>query len=82
MKPDNAKKTASGVEGLIELGQKDNCDHVPSLEYIFDMLAELRSIAKNIDQVSLVYYLEMAAMEAGDASDALKFRRDESMKAP
>lgn len=49
---------------------------IGKLEYIFDMLRELRKIAKDTGEESLVYYLEMAAMESGEICDVIKFRQE------
>ena len=76
LKPDSTPITTSQVEGLINLVKQDSGERIQNLEYIFDMLKEMRVIAKNINEASLVYYLEMAAMEAGDARDVLNFERD------
>ncbi len=49
---------------------------ISQLEYIFEMLRELRKIAKETEEESLVYYLEMAALESGDLCDVQKFRQE------
>lgn len=83
MKPANIRKTNSEVEVLLNMGRKDEIDEVMSetlrianLKYIYDMLLELRTIAKATDEEALVYYLEMSAMEASDASDAIRMKQD------
>lgn len=49
-----------------------------NLEYIFQMLAELRLIAKKSNHHPLVYFIEMAALEAGDSCDKLKFEMEDA----
>ena len=84
MEPKNVRKPNQQVDVLIGFGDERDCrpgkgeltKRIQKLEYIFDMLGEMRNIAMSMDEVSLVYYLEMAVMETGDACDALKFERD------
>ncbi len=84
LEPKNVQKSNRQVDALIGFGDendlqsiKDNLtDRIQKLEYIFDMLGEMRNIARDVDEASLVYYLEMAVMETGDACDRLKFKRD------
>ena len=58
MRLEGEAKREFGVEG--RSGENSN------LEYIFDALLELRNLAKGANETSLVYYIEMAALEAGD----------------
>ena len=49
---------------------------IQSLDFVFEMLVELRKMAAETEEVSLMYFLEMAALEAGDIRDKAKFEED------
>ena len=49
---------------------------VRNLDFIFEMLVELRKMAVDTDEKSLTYFLEMAALEAGVIRDSAKFEED------
>jgi len=61
-------KSKSNIKSVDDAKPGEN----QSLEYIFDVLLELVKIAKKSDEASLVYYLEMAALEAGERSSKIK----------
>ena len=55
---------------------------IRNLEFIFEMLVELRKMAVDTEEVSLAYFLEMAALEAGDIRDRAKFEEDALVDSP
>ena len=58
----------------LESNTEDNAmpNKLNNLEYIFDLLIELSKVAKESNEVSLVYYLEMAALEAGERRNQIE----------
>ncbi|MCF6321002.1 MAG: hypothetical protein L3J32_04455 [Rhizobiaceae bacterium] len=84
MKAIISRKVKSEVSDLMRIGNEAKTDSdnaayslkVLNLEYIFEMLAELRQIAKKSDEKSLIYYIGMAALEAGEICDQIKFQQD------
>ena len=90
LKPINARKTNPEVRVLMTLGAKNNgakglnqkARRLQNLDYIFEMLREMRNIAKATGELSLIYYLEMAAMEAGDAGDVIRMANETNSDQP
>ncbi len=84
VKPTILRKVKSEVRDLMRIGgeaetEGDNTSNrlkTLNLEYIFEMLTELRQIAIKSDEQSLIYYIEMAALEAGDICDQISFKQD------
>ena len=54
----------------------DFTDRQQHLEYLSQMLAEMRKIALNIEENTLAYLIEMSVLEALQAGEIIKFQDD------
>ncbi len=72
--PNHQSETvASNIECPLTTAQYD--DKQAKLTYMAELLLELRRLAQGIGEGTLVYLIEMAAIEANDAGRLHRFRQ-------